>query len=169
MSLIKSINTQISLDEHILESYLSDFFDTKGILIQESLQTFILGAKELIDTLEAESENQVNGEATPEENKKLETFANILAGLEYFRQKNIGQIEKRAIEAVLDDKNVTAYIKKMGVEKAEDVVTQIKSHFYKGKILRRQGLDKMIEDLRKFYMSKKANVGPLLSVTAIQD
>lgn len=165
MTLLKTINANIQRGESIFESTgMSDFFDKEGYIIKESISGFVGGAKKLIDTLHVDGENLALHEPTEVEIRKLDKFALMLAGLEYFRQKNVGTEERVSLASVLDDENITNYVKKMALEKAEDIVAEIKTHFYKGKILRREGLDKMIEDIRKFYLSKKANVGTLLHV-----
>lgn len=164
-SLLKYINADIVNSETIFEAAcLSEFFNSGGMVITESVAGFVAGAKKLIDELNVENGSSISDEPSESTVNRLNRFANILAGLEYFRQKNVGTEEKEALLQVLDDKDITEYVTRMANEKAEAIVAEIKTHFVKGKILHRDRLDQMIEDIRKFYISKKANVGNLLHV-----
>lgn len=161
MSLMKKINDEIYHDENLIESVLSDtFFAADGSILQESLSGFLVGAKKLIDELCSSDTVIIPGE----QEDRVTRFISLLAGLEYFRQKSVGTDQRCTINTLLDDPQVTDYVYKAGAEKAQEITKTIQSYFFNGKIVKRDELDAMIEDIRKFYIAKKANVGTLLHV-----
>lgn len=170
MTLLKTINTEIQQNEILAESYgLNNFFNADGKIITENLDSFISGSISLINSLYIQDKSKVHSEVDTLKMTEIETFSNILAGLEYFRRKNVGAQERNTLTDILDDDDVTTYVKQIGAEKAEDIVDEIKAYFYKGYILKRSELDKMLADIKHFYLSKKANVGPILNVSSLAD
>jgi len=167
MKLIQQVNESKNDRALFEDMQLREFFDDRGFLIVESVNTFILGANAMLDRANI---NPVNSKFDDKDRKVpgdedqsgsfdskdiVLRFARILAGLEYFRQKNIGPSEREEINRVLDDRATTVYVKKMGAERAKEIQDEILKCFNNGRVVNKAKLEKMIADVKAFYTAKR--------------
>lgn len=171
LQLIKEAEQQLLADVTIKHDIfnLTEMLDEDGELVTESIQTFLAGAKALINRLVINTHNSAfddkdrklpgdeNMNNTFETDDIILRFARILAGLEYFMEKGLDRSAKSTVNSILDDPHVTKYVKTMGKEKAQHLVDEILSCFHDGKLVNKQAIEKKLEDIKKFYLSHMPN------------